>query len=94
MSILQIDERLDKIEKLLLSNKKVLSFDETCDYTGFSRSYLYKLTAKKTIPHSCPNGKMLFFDKEKLDSWLLQNERKSGKEINSEALTYTLNNKK
>lgn len=93
MSILQIDERLDKIEKLLLSNKKVLTFEEACDYTGISRSYLYKLTAGKKIPHSCPNGKMLFFDKDKLDSWLLQNERKSVQEIDSKALSYTLNKK-
>ena len=94
MSILQIDERLDKIEKLLLSNKKVLTFEEACDYSGISRSYMYKLTSGKTIPHSCPNGKMLFFDKDKLDSWLLQNERKSVQEIDSNALAYTLKNKR
>ena len=93
MNIIQIDQRLDKIEKLLLSNKKVLTFEEACDYTGISRSYLYKLTAGKKIPHSCPNGKMLFFDKDKLDSWLLQNERKSVQEIDSKALSYTLNKK-
>ncbi|WP_373516304.1 helix-turn-helix transcriptional regulator, partial [Pricia sp.] len=49
-------ERLDRLEKLIIANKEVLTFEETCDYTGISRSYLYKLTASGNIPHSKPNG--------------------------------------
>jgi excisionase family DNA binding protein len=70
-----IDERLDRIERLLTANKDVLTFEETCDYTGISRSYLYRLTASGNIPHSKPNGKMIFFEKEKLNKWLLKNQR-------------------
>ena len=69
-------ERLDRLERLLIANKEVLTFDETCDYTGISRSYLYKLTAAGQIPHSKPNGKLIFFEREKIVSWLLQNHRK------------------
>jgi len=69
-------ERLDRLERLLIANKEVLTFDETCDYTGISRSYLYKLTAAGQIPHSKPNGKLIFFEREKIVSWLLQNQRK------------------
>ena len=79
-------ERLDRLEKLLIANKEVLTFDETCDYTGISRSYLYKLTASGNIPHSKPNGKMLFFEKKKLNAWLLQNGRKSNDQIEAEAV--------
>lgn len=89
MNNLLIFERLDRIERLLTVNKEVLTFEETCDYTGISRSYLYKLTASGNIPHSKPNGKMLFFEKKKLNEWLLQNERKSNQEIEAEALKYT-----
>ncbi|MBU2899924.1 helix-turn-helix transcriptional regulator [Maribacter dokdonensis] len=74
-------ERLDRLEKLLIANKKVLTFEETCDYTGISRSYLYKLTAAGNIPHSKPNGKLIFFERKKIVRWLLQNERKSIQEI-------------
>ncbi len=74
-------ERLDRLEKLLIANKKVLTFEETCDYTGISRSYLYKLTAAGNIPHSKPNGKLIFFERKKIASWLLQNERNSIQEI-------------
>ena len=76
-------ERLDRLERLLMANKEVLTFEETCDYTGISRSYLYKLTATGNIPHSKPNGKLIFFERKKIVSWLLQNERKPIREIES-----------
>jgi len=93
MDNLLILERLDRLEKLLIGHKEVLTFDEACDYTGLSRSYLYKLTSSGKIPHSKPNGKMLFFEKKKLVDWLLQNNRKSKQELEAEALAYTNRNK-
>ena len=90
MDNLSILERLDRLEKLLIGQKEVLTFDEACDYTGISRSYLYKLTSSGKIPHSKPNGKMLFFEKKKLVTWLLQNNRRSKKELETEALAYTM----
>ncbi len=93
MNNLLILERLDLIERLLTTSKEVLTFEETCDYTGISRSYLYKLTASGNIPHSKPNGKMIFFEKKKLNTWLLQNGRKSNDELKAEALTYTMRHK-
>ena len=93
MDTILILERLDRLEKLLIGNKEVLTFDEASDYTGISRSYLYKLTASGKIPHSKPNGKMLFFEKKKLVDWLLQNKRKSKQDIEAEALVYTMRHK-
>ncbi len=87
-------ERLDRLERLLIANKEVLTFEETCDYTGISRSYLYKLTASGNIPHSKPNGKIIFFERRKLNEWLLQNSRKSQSEIDEAALEYTFKNKR
>ena len=94
MDYLELTERLDRIERLLVAHKEVLTFEEASEYTGISRSYLYKLTASKDIPHSKPNGKMLFFEKKKLNEWLLQNRRKSNQEIEIEALEYTFKNRK
>ena len=93
MDYLELEERLDRIERLLVANKEVLTFEEACEYTGISRSYLYKLTAAREIPHSKPNCKMLFFEKTKLNIWLLQNRRKSKCEIEKEALEYTFKNR-
>ena len=94
MDNLIILERLDRIERLLFSNKEVLTFEEACEYTGISRSYLYKLTASNTIPHSKPNGKMIFFEKKKLNEWLLQNSIKSNDQIEAEALSYSFKNRR
>ncbi len=90
MNTINLDERLARIESLLLSQKKVLNLDEACDYTGMSRSYLYKLTSTGCIPHSKPGGKLIYFDIDLLKNWLLENQRKSHSQIEQEALEYTL----
>ncbi|WP_341220673.1 helix-turn-helix domain-containing protein [Polaribacter atrinae] len=90
----ELINRLERIEKLLLFNKKVLTIEEAADLTGYKPSYLYKLTSAKEIPHSKPNGGSIFFNKEKLESWMLQNEVKSKQDLKSEALSYTLKNRK
>ncbi|MGE4348004.1 MAG: helix-turn-helix transcriptional regulator [Flavobacteriaceae bacterium] len=94
MNEFKIAEKLDRIERLIISNKKVLTFDEACEYTGLSRSYLYKLTSSGRIPFSKPNGKIIFFEKEKLDNWLLHNSHKSDDEIEEESLSYIIKKKK
>lgn len=94
MDNIKLEEKLDRIEKLLIGSKKVLTLEEACDYTGISRSYLYKLTSKGEIPHSKPNGKMIFFDIDRLNKWLLRQHRKSKQEIQDAASKYVLANKR
>tara|TARA_R110000822_G_C14944437_1_gene454120 strand:+ start:195 stop:482 length:288 start_codon:yes stop_codon:yes gene_type:complete len=94
MDTILIFDRLDRLEKLLTAHKEVLTFEEACDYTGISRSYLYKLTSSGNIPHSKPNGKMIFFEKKKLNDWLLQNSRKSKTDLENEALRHTIKNRR
>lgn len=93
MDTILILERLDRLEKLLIGSKEVLTFDEASDYTGISRSYLYKLTASGKIPHSKPNGKMVFFDKKKLVDWLLQHKREPELKITDNTKAGNLANK-
>lgn len=91
---LPIEERLNRIESLLLANKKVLTFDEVVSYTGFKPSYLYKLTSSFSIPHSKPGGGKLFFEKEELDEWLLANKCKTRSDIDQEASNFLTNKSK
>lgn len=90
MKITELDERLSRIENMLLSQKKVLSFDETAVYTGLSKSHLYKLTSTGGIPCYKPTGKKLYFDKEELDKWLLNGKKKSQDELNEAAENFIL----
>lgn len=90
-----IDERLTNIENLLLSQKTVLNLDEVAEFTGLSKSHLYKLTSKGKIPHYKPNGKYIFFERTQIEKWLLSNRVKTTDEIDAEASAYvTLNNKR
>lgn len=82
-----IEQRLERIEKLLISQKTVLNFEELVEYTGLSHSYLYKLTSKGNIPFYRPNGKHLYFNKEEIDAWLLRNRSKTNEEIENEITT-------
>ena len=88
MNKLKILEQLDRIEKMIQLSKKVLTLDEACAYKGISRSYMCKLTARGDIPFSKPRGKLIYFEKEKLDQWLLSHPSKSLAEIDNEALNY------
>ena len=88
-----IDDRLRNIEALLLSQKTVLNFDEVTTYTGLSKSYLYKLTSTGGIPCFKPLGKHIYFSKEEIDHWLLQNRKATNNELESQAATFvTLKN--
>ncbi|WP_066838166.1 helix-turn-helix transcriptional regulator [Rufibacter ruber] len=82
-----IDQRLKKIEDLLLTQKPVLTFDEVASYTGLSKSYLYKLTSRNDIPFYRPNGKQLYFNRQEIDAWLQRNRVKTNFEIDLEAST-------
>lgn len=73
--------------------KKVLTFNEAAEYTGFSKSCLYKMTSQKQIPHYKPNGKMIFFDREELENYLLSVRVKPESEIAEAASTYCVTGK-
>jgi hypothetical protein len=55
---------------------------------------MYKLTARGEIPFSKPRGKLIFFSREKLDNWLLNNSHSSKDEIKRGAVEYTFRNKR
>lgn len=70
------------------SNNKVLTFEQGCQYLGYAKSYVYKLTSAGILPHSKPNNKSIFFDREKLENWMLSNPNSSRKEKEIAASTY------
>lgn len=65
----------------LIAQKKILSFREALYHTDLSSSFLYKLTSRKAIKFSKPNGGKIYFKKADLDEWMLQNESISKSEL-------------
>ena len=88
----EIEERLATIERAVemagLAQKEVLTFSEAAAFTGFSKSYLYKLTMRRRIPHYKPSGKMVYFNRQELTAWLQQNRASTSEEIVGKAVTY------
>lgn len=89
----QLKQQISDLQGNILSQKNVLTFSEAARYTGFSKSYLYKLTHLQKIPCSKPAGKMLFFDRAELEKWLLNNQA-IHEEIENAASTYVTLNKR
>lgn len=91
-------EELDKLaaaigENVLLAQKEVLTLDEAAQYTGMTKSSLYKLTSKKKIPHYKPNGKNCFFRRTELEDWLTTNPVATEADLNGRAQAYCMRNK-
>jgi len=84
-----IEANLELIKTLLMGDKKILTLEETCNYTGYTKSYMYKLTSGQQIPHM-KRGKKVFFDKDEIDAWIRYNKVI---DIQTEAKNLTANNK-
>lgn len=68
----QVLSELKQIKCLLYDNKTVLNVEELSQYTGLSKSKIYKLLSKKLIPTgSNPNIRQKFFFKKAIDKWLM-----------------------
>jgi len=87
---MNIEEKLESIERLLLGQKNVLTFDEGCEFTGLSKTYMYKLTHQNKIPFFKPHGKNIYFSREELERWLMQNSVKTKEQIDQEATNYVM----
>lgn len=91
-------ERLSQIEQKIdeqnLLKKEVLTFQDACKYLDISASHLYKLTSQKQVPHFCPQGKKLYFNRLELDEWLQRNRQSSSDELEKQAANYIINNKR
>lgn len=74
--------------KIAITQKKVLSTPEAAAYMNCSLSYLYKLTMQGKIPFSRPLGKMMYFNREELEQWLMSNRQSTAAELQDSALKY------
>ncbi len=83
-AVQKLNTKIESLEKTNLSSKTVLSLEEFCLYTGYSKSRTYKLTSARQIPYSKPNDKSIFFSKEEVDKWLLKNPIKTISSLSSE----------
>lgn len=84
-----LDARIENIEKHLknaeIYQKEVLTMEEAAHLIGVKRTSMYNLTAAKKIPHYKPMGKMIYFNRSELESWMQQNRIATDEELSREA---------
>lgn len=84
-----LEKELQEIKQILtaqtLQNDEHLDFSQAVEFTGFKKSYLYKLTCLKKISYFKPNGKKIYFSKKDLREWIFRNRHKSGQEIQDDS---------
>lgn len=89
----KIEEQLDRIECCLLLTKNVLSVKDVAFMLGVSEGHVYRLTSQKKIPFYKPQGKVIYFNREEVEKWALQNRVTPKDEIEEEASRRVLLNK-
>lgn len=70
----QLKEIIALLSKQNLLEKEFFTLEEAALYLGQSKSNLYKLTSKKEIPFYVPGGKMIYFRKQELDTWIVDSK--------------------
>ena len=86
----KILSELTEIRRMtILGQKKALTLSDASILTGLSKSNLYKQTCRKSIPHY-KSAKMVYFDRDELTDWMLQNRVKTTDELETEAATYVV----
>lgn len=74
-----------KNENIHLNQKEVLTLNEACQYSGLSKSKMYKHTSSGQIAFYKPEGKFIYFKRTELEEWLLRNRHSSKVELEIEA---------
>lgn len=82
---------LKEISKLLRLQKQVLTLNDFCTYTGFSKDHVYKLTSSNRIKFYKPLGKAIFFDLEDVLEFLKSNAVNNNKENEKKTNSYFIN---
>ncbi|MDY5563063.1 MAG: helix-turn-helix domain-containing protein [Sodaliphilus sp.] len=77
-------------DKTIFCTKEVLTSEEVARYMGVSRSYLYKLTMRREIPHYKPMGKICYFNRHEVEQWLQSNRVATDTELNNQANNYCM----
>lgn len=68
--------------------KKILTIENVAEMLGVSKSYVYKLTSKRILPHYKPMGKVVYFKREEIEDWIFRNRMTTDEELEMQAVNY------
>lgn len=76
--LLRLQRQLSRLT--LLTRAQVcpmMSLEEAALYTGYAKSYLYKLTGDGELPCYRPTRRKVFVERKALDDWIRRNDKKT-----------------
>jgi prophage regulatory protein len=87
----ELKTQLDRIEAYAkIAAKSVLTLTEASFILGMGEQTVRMKVRNHEIPAYKPNVNRLYFKKDELEAWMLQNRSKSMTEIESEAIKYCI----
>lgn len=91
---LTLAQRLERIERLTaMAATNVWGVADVALLLNVREDYIYSLTSQKKIPHY-KQGKKVWFKREEIEAWQLENRVATDDEITSDAMTYTATHKR
>ena len=85
--IVELQERVNRLENLCYTAKEVLNLEEASAFLGIAKSTLYKMTHQNRLPYFKPAGKLIFFEKKALLDWVRGAKSMSEEGVRAEAAT-------
>jgi excisionase family DNA binding protein len=82
-------EKLSQIDIEKICLKRILTFQEAAIFLDVSPAYLYRLTHERKVPFSKPNNGKLYFSREALEAWMMQNAQMTEQEMDIKAATFS-----
>ena len=100
-AVVQLYEKLDKIERLLQKQQQsetpiaeeFLTVQETANFLDLAVPTIYSMVSEAKIPVN-KRGKRLYFSKSELKTWIKEGRKKTNAEIAREADSYIHNKSK
>ena len=83
--IVELQERVNKLEDLCFTTKEILNLEEASAFLGIAKSTLYKMTHLNQLPFFKPAGKLIFFEKKAPREWVRGAKSLPEEEIRAEA---------
>jgi excisionase family DNA binding protein len=89
-----ITEKSSLKEEQREKDEEILSLNEAAKFLKASKSFMYKMTSQKLLPHFIPGGKKIYFKKSDLENWLLKNRIPPNSELEAKIHNYLFNSSK
>ena len=89
-SNIMLNEKSSFKEEQSEKGEEILSLNEAAKFLKLSKSFLYKMTSQKIIPHYIPGGKRIYFKKSDLEDWILNSRVTPISEFENDTINYLL----